>query len=418
MAGLRRFNTVLRSKGKLLLLFFMHTIAWGQSEQRLLIDPQYARGGAISELIDEVTFIPFETTKESTFGIAQRIQSSKSNFLFYDVTTNAIFIFYKNGKFRSKIEGLPNLNVEATRQFSSLENFVINQYSEYIYIIYDLGDRSRTKYLAVFNPDGKLVQSIKLNTLFDNLSSSFAFIDSTTTVFSNNRGKFSSKYTFHTVKNFETILSDIVKIDSTNMFNKSWINNYSIQAISINGSLWNRLYDNVIYNFDKNGIPSSYKILLPASLTLDQEFYKDTAIIGNRSKSNEYLSDHRDRISYLTNFQKMNNWLSFSCVKYNVSGPKDVYLFNVKSSDLFCLGKISTDSLCYSIPIFTSGALVVGSEENYLYVSIPSFALYNTIKNLANKRWETDPNLSTYFKTQNQKSNPVLVRLRLKRSFG
>ncbi len=418
MAEIKTFNTVIRGIGKLLFLLFIHTMAWGQSEQRLLIDPLYARGGTISELVDEVTFIPLETTKESTFGIAQRIQSSNSSFSFYDVTTNAIFIFYKNGKFRSKIEVLPNLNVEATRQFSSLENFVVNQYSEYIYIIYDLGDKSPTKYLAIFNPDGKLVQSIKLNTIFDNLSSSFAFLDSTTTVFANYRGRSSTKFTFHTVKNFETILSDIVKIDSTNVFNKSWANNYGIQTISTNGSLWNRLYDNVIYNFYKDGTLSSHKILLPASLTLDQEFYKDTVIIGNRSKSNEYLSNHRDKVSYLTNFQKMNDWLSFSCVKYNMSGPKDVYLVNFKNSDLFSLGKISPDSLSYSIPIFTAGALVVGSEENYLYVSIPSFALYNTIKNLANKRWETDPVLSTYFKTQNQKSNPVLIRLRLKRRFG
>src|SRR5687768_960534 len=65
----------------------------------LRIDPESSRGAAVSQVFDEVQFIPLETTKESLFGSVSQLEVTDKNYIIYDYDTRSIFIFSKEGKY-------------------------------------------------------------------------------------------------------------------------------------------------------------------------------------------------------------------------------------------------------------------------------------------------------------------------------
>lgn len=68
----------------------------------LRIDPQSARGANVSQVFDEVKFIPLETTKESLFGSIYDLRIVKNQFILFDQDTKAVLIFGRDGKFKGK----------------------------------------------------------------------------------------------------------------------------------------------------------------------------------------------------------------------------------------------------------------------------------------------------------------------------
>jgi hypothetical protein len=399
------------------IVFFISTIVIAQREVTFRVDPNYVRGATISDLFDELTVIPLETSKQSTFGIAQKIKFGKDHLAFYDVTTHAIYLFYRDGRFHSKIEELPGLGKEQIAALSSLQNFEMNPYTEEVYVVYEIDDKTHAKQLAVFTADGALVNSKKLSKPFNDFATSFSFIDQKNTLFTTRRGIYDAKNSFYKVREFEKVTEEYIKSEQNDPIRKSWANDYMLSSSSKEQSLWNRFYDNVIYCFDKTMRTVKYTLLLPAAFTLDHEFFSPS-IIEDASKASSYVSEHQDKVTSLGNIKKYDNWFSFTTIKYNTAGLSNVFLFNTKRSELFSFAKIAPDSLSYSINMIKAGALVVGMEDNYLYVSIPSFNFYNVIKRSTNKQWESSEVLSNYMKTQGPKSNPVLIRLGLKKEIN
>lgn len=397
------------------LFLLLYVTAKSQKFHTFRINPAFAMGAKTSQVFEEVQFLPLESTKESSFGILQKLQISEHYYSFFDYTTKAIFIFNKNGSFHSKISELPFLNNETLHHYSSLSNFILQNSNELIYVVYNEQNKQHTKCLAVFNAEGQLLQSKKMNQAFNEVSSSFGFVSTSKAIFANENENNKSNYYFSIVNNFDSISSEHVQVESNDPFKKCYSNKFILQSYSSEGSLWYRLFDNSVYSFDTKGNLNKYSILLPASLALGNEFYKDSSIIGNRSKCFEYLSDHRDKVSYFTNWCKSNDLFFFSFVKYNSSSPNDSYLYNSASNNLFSVARISPDSLSFNIPIFSLGGMIVGADKDYAYYSIPSFVLYNTIKNSPDKSWQQNTELARYISTQDPKSNPVLIRLKFKK---
>lgn len=413
----KAFDILFRScMGMVMLILTASSIVNGQTVSDLRIDSRYPKGSTVSKVVDEVTFIPMENSAESTFGILQQISIEKENYIFYDATTNAIYIYYKNGRFHTKITNLPGLNKETTRQFQSMSNFCLNQWDNNIYIVYELEDKRHSKHLAVFNIEGKLLRTTDLNASLNNFGTAFHFVDSTTTLFTNRRGIKNPKSVFYRVENFTKIVSTAVDIDGKNPIDKSWANDFNLTVNTGQGAVWARSYDNTIYAFDKKGQPSIIRFLLPANLALDQEFYMDTSIIGNHAKSVEYLMEHPDKIFAIGNVRKFNEWFSFNLHSYGGGGAKSTYLYNTKNDQLLSFGTISSDSLSYYYSLFKSGPLVVGTEGDYLYLSISSFSFYNALKNSTDKQWETNEVLRKFIREESPKSNPLLVRVRLRKN--
>jgi hypothetical protein len=386
----------------------------GQNSQTLRIDPRYARGGNASQFFDSVTYIPLETTKESLFGDIQHLQVSRHYFAFYDYDTKCIFIFDKQGKFHGKI-GLSALrkNYVPGQLFSGLENFTLDKFSENVFIVYDDGGSiDGMKELAVFNADGRLIQSKKLSSIFNNLKTSFCFVDSNKTVFASEKEDTGSKYYFHIVKDFNSIVAGIVPKKQNDPMTKSWSNTYKLQPSSATSSIWSRLYDHTVYSINNVGLPNAYSVVLPQSLSLDSSFYKDSSIISNVQNTDQYLHQHRDKVSYLTGLYEFKNLFFFCFLKYNISAYRDSYFYSLKTKNLYSAYAITPDSLCFFLRIF-NGSLT-GADEDHIYCSVSSLQMFQAYEATKDKHPNYPPALQEYFKTQNSKGNPVIVQLKPK----
>lgn len=384
-----------------------------QTNHTLRIDPTYARGGKASQFFDEISFVPLETTKESSFGILQNIQVSEHYIAFADISTSTLFVFKKDGHFHSKITELPSMSRATRGFFQALSGFILQPGSENISIVYGGRDKTGSRHLAVFSADGKLIHSKQLNTSFNNLSGKFSPLNGNKALFATDN-KDTPAY-FDVVGDMDVLIGERVQKKAGDPFNKSWMNSYRLESSSVEGSIWSRPYDNLFYHFDSQGNPSTYTILLPASLALSSEFYEDSSIIGNEKNCMEYLADHRNKISTIGELYKIRNIIGFTFTKYNSSGPLDSYWYSLTTQSLYCAGKVSTDTMCYSLPIFALPS-IVGTDGDYIYLNAPSFVLFNAVANLPDKHWQTNPILNTYFTTENNKSNPVLIRLKFKKN--
>ncbi len=400
----------------LLLSFFALSRAMTQIKTvTLRIDPKYARGATASELFDEITYIPLESTKESTFGSAQRLQVSQHCFAFFDYSTKSVFIFDKMGKFNGRIGSLPMLN-NTDQLAMALYNFVLNMSSEEIYVVYDVGDKKHRKRLAVFDSHGKLLQSRALSEEFDEMGISFAFLDSNRTIFSS--GNYYDKnlapdylYVFH---NFDSLAARTLPQQASDPLNKSWHNQLDQPSVSSEGAMWYRLYDKTVYYTTAAGALNSYRFILPAAITLDSTFYGDESVLKTEQGVNVYLQKHQNFISYLSSLQKTKNLIGFSFVRYNYSLPSDTYLYSLSTGTLYGNIKITPDSLCYSLPLFNASE-IAGMDDGYIYLFIPSFSMFVTADANKDRPWKSNPILNAYFaNAQNRKGNPVLARLKIK----
>lgn len=393
----------------------MASPAWDQTGTTLRIDPKYARGGTASELFDEVNYVALESKKESTFGSAQRLQVSRRYFAFYDYSTKSVCIFEKNGKFKGRIGSLPMLD-NADALAMSLLNFVLNRSSENIFIVYDKGDRKHTKRLAVFDGSGKLLQSRQLSESFDELGGSFAFLDGERAIFSSGNyyeKNFSPNY-LYVVSNFDSVVGKLLPKQENDPLNKSWHNQMDQQSVSGEGSVWYRLYDRTVVYTAVDGTVSSYKFVLPAAMTLDSTFYGSESVLKTEQSANGYLQKHQDHVSYLSSLQKTKNILAFTFVRYNYSFPSDAFLYSLSTGTLYGNTKIVPDSLCYSLPLFSTSE-IAGMDDGYVYLFIPAFSMFSAADANKDQPWKSNSVLSAYFaNAQNRRGNPVLVRLKLK----
>lgn len=388
----------------------------GQPIKKIRINPDYARGGTVSQIFESVTYIPLETTKESTFGSINNLQVSKHYFTFYDFDTKSIYIFDKKGKFVSKIDKAPNMPKE---YIYGLSNFVLNPFDELIYLIYAYRNHDNPKrpvviQLAVFNPAGGLNKVVKLDTtLFKSLNySSFTFTDSHTTLFANETRHNSSQHYFTLLKEFSQVIQPLIPYSASDPF-IDFAKNYQVNSRSATNSIWARNHDfDVDIMEDKQFL--KYRFVFPARLSIDSAVYKDTAMMKDPMLLDTYNRKHKDVITSIGDFYKSGNLLTFLLLKGNSFNNNDVYLNSLSSGKLYSFGKISPDSTNGYFPLIQYA--ITGADSQYLYSFLPAYSLFEAKNKTADKHPVYSAALQRFFSTENRKSNPVIVQLKPKRN--
>lgn len=148
---------------KLLLLMLISTKLMGQgdkvdsSEMRILrIDPSNAKGASISQVFEEVKFIPLETTKESLFGTISQLKVTTDRYVIWDNDTKSILIFNKNGKYQAKINGSKIDKDPASMGQQSFNGFnLVNENNEQVIQI------TAGKYNYFFDLNARLIRKVK-----------------------------------------------------------------------------------------------------------------------------------------------------------------------------------------------------------------------------------------------------------------
>ncbi len=101
---------------------------------------------------------------------------------------------------------------------------------------------------------------------------------------------------------------------------------------------------------------------------------------------------------------------------------KTALIYNTKTAELTSLQDLTPDSLSSFLPVTDAGAFYDFTnngfnlyKDGYLYTSYSSLAMFTFKEQLGNKNDKFSPLMQEYFKTQNRRSNPIIIQLKPKK---
>ncbi|TCD12549.1 6-bladed beta-propeller [Pedobacter frigidisoli] len=385
----------------------------------LRIDPDAARGAAVSQIFDEVKFIPLETTKESLFGSINQLRTTKDCYVIYDYDTKSVLIFNRDGKYRAKVNSTKVVADadEKDKQVFYGFNLIKNKDESLIRI-------SSGKNYFFFDLDGKLVKKVavgKRNTLDRYIK----FADSLTTIapyYVYKNGKDSTNYEV-------AILNDKKEVGlyfpfESDRFDKDQYmggGNPVTDYGTDNELFYIRYYEYNLYKIKPKSVSLAYHIIFPASISIPQNFMDMTEY---KKKRVEYFEKNPNQIYGISNPYLIGNNIYF---KTNTLGwsqdKKNALVYNLKNGDLTSLKNLEPDTLSQFLPVTDGGSFYDFSnhgfhsyEDGYLYTSYSSLAMFSYKDLNAGKERKYDPILTKFFETQNKKSNPIIIQLKPKKN--
>lgn len=389
---------------------------------KLRIDPNYARGGRTSQIFDTVIYTPLETRKDVVVGYTHNLQVSKHYFVFFDQDLKGLYVFNRDGKYKTSINKLPLPNWDKQEDGYMFQDFYFDKATERIFVFYRDKTKENPKWLAIFSPDGTMLKNKKLPSLVKDVSFRILEIDSTgdkSLVFAHYNSPKErldsnlAKFHFYAIQNFDSIKAGMVpvirdkKMDP--LYGIDWIQYYPNQMVG-GKTIWSRNFDYTVYRSDEKLNLTKYQILLPLSNSIDSAFYKDTTALKSWDKAFAYFEGKNTLVQAFFGMTEMNNWLIFQM--QTRTWPNPMLLYNIKNQHLIDFNKITTDSSSYFLPL--KSWRVDASDNGSIYNLIPAYELFNVKSSRTDAPWNASPQLKEYFQKQDRKSNPVIVELKLK----
>ena len=405
---------------------FFSTAAWAQKGKidstemlTLRIDPQTARGAAVSQIFSEVEFIPLETTKESLFGSISQLKIIEDNYVVFDYDTKAILIFGKDGKYRSKINASNIEQDKNDKNKSELYGFTLEKENNINYIAVFVGSR-----IFYFDLNGKLVKKLLEKDYASRRNTrDFKFTNQNTVVrpdFLERNGKDSTYYELGIInKNKDSVgfFPYNVKRYDDDEFWGSGSRSYQSSPDEV---LYLNYYSYDIYKARPAKLSLSYHIIFPAVNSLPIDFATNAVYIKKRG---EYFRNNQKVFYGLSNIYLIGNNLYLKTHSYGWDrAMKKALIYNLKTSELTSIQDLEPDALSSFLPVtdasgdfydFISHGFQL-YENGYFYTSYSSLAMFAFKEQSEGKTTKYPPYLEAYFKTQNKKSNPVLIKLKPK----
>lgn len=383
-------------------------------QEKIRIDPSAAMGGTVSQYIDSVEFIPFESTPKSTFGNIDQLEMTDNYFLILDRETTSLLIFTKQGQFHAKIEGQ-----KVNPQQPNFYNFNFDKKTNLIEINF-------ISKICLFNLDGKLA--------FQRSASLDKYMGIKTGL----GDKFSGYYFYSPWKPYtknDSIGYELTVMEEGRLLRKYLPFRINLKYRESGGSqlhtdffpdpaandsaVWfTRDYDYSVYRLTPHTLEAPYLFIFPLSKSLPKNFRTDSVFDNKRS---QYIKENKVVIYKVVNFYKYADNLLFKTITNSFSGSSLIY--NLGSHHLVAIDKIVSDARSYFLPItdaeaggldFSSRGIIQYDGENF-YTSCTSLILFYQKEATKTKNPSYPAPLNAYLNNkQNMKSNPVLVRIRFK----
>jgi len=382
------------------------------------IDPESSRGAKVSEIFSEVKFIPLETTKESLFGSIDHLELTKNCFVVYDHDTKAVLIFNKDGKFKAKVNS-SKLNESDEKDKQAFYGFKLIKANETELIRIASG-----KQYYLFDLDGKLTKKYPIE-MKDSKENHFKFADSITTIAPFHVSRNGKDSTFHEIailnNNKEIALYFPLEFDRFKTDQYIGAGNPITDSQLKNELFYIRYYDYNIYRIKPKALSLAYRIIFPANNSVPKDFLTNP---DYKNKRVEYFQKNPTQIFGISNpylignnlYIKANNW------GWNLDA-KTALIHNLQTGALTSIKNLEADSLSQFLPVTDGGSFTDFYnhgfhlyEDDYLYTSYSSLAMFSYKDLNAAKNIKYDPLLSKYFDTQNKKSNPIIIQLKPKKN--
>ena len=382
----------------------------------LRIDPQSARGANVSQIFDEVSFIPLETTKESLFGSIHDLKLVNNRFVVYDYDTRAVLIFSKDGKFKAKIDASKIAKDDDDKSKTELYGYkIVEDNKDSVIAIYS------RKYFYYFDLNGK--QTKKVLHKDYGFHEDYQFADKETTVrpnFLEKKGKDSTYYELGILrKNRDTICYypySMKRYENDDFWDNAKFYDYGVK----NELFFVNIYGYSLYKITPSKLSLAYRIIFPANNSLPQDFLTNPIYLKKRG---EYFRKNPKVFFSMNNTYQVGDYLYLQMRNFSWDNEtKRAIIYNLKTTEVTSLQDLQPDSLSSFLPVTDAGAFhdfasrgFLLFKDDYLYTSYSSLAMFKFKEELGNKHNSFSPLMQEYFKTQNRKSNPVIIQLKPKK---
>jgi 6-bladed beta-propeller len=372
----------------------MHTLCGqgvGAQPLKIRVDPAAAVSATASSLLEEVSYIPLETTPQSQFSDVLQLTIGSRYIVVLDQQVSAILIFTRTGKFHQRI----NISGPVFQFFLDDKK---DQLSFDIYpstLVYDVDGKLIHKTTAGGVPHGQFgVSKMKLN--------------NNTTVYYNTTVKLPGDssidellfYKGDSLVNKCLPFPGAYKMDELDAFGfKNFIPNVTNGDTAV---YYIRNYDYTVYRIHTNRISPAYQFIFPLQDALPDGF-RETTI--NRM---EYVAKGKDLITRLFAFHRVKDLLNFD-------DGHGSYLYSLSTRRLFDLDQVHADSLTYDLPISGERMTLEYDDGKYFYSFCQPDILFNKMAATDKSRRMYPAALQQFFQNKkNAVGNPVLIVLRFK----
>ncbi|WP_316846454.1 6-bladed beta-propeller [Pedobacter psychrodurus] len=412
--------------GRLMFYSLMSTIltvgAFAQELPKIRINPVQAYGGKVSEYFEKVEYIPLETSKKCMLGYVTRLIVTDSSFVVYDADTHSVYFFTLLGKFITKIKGKAESlgeNIEFNNSLNCIE--------------FSRGARSsHTREKKYYSKSGKLIDnnneapsSSKNPEMLPFGNGYFAlangcFIPNLKSV------KDSIVYRLETYKN-DILYKSLLPVNQKENEAICAINGFLMLPERVDGNAFyiSTPLDYKVYHVDKDDAKPVFQFVFPRERVFAKEILTshDKELIKATAEK-YFLNPDPLKIMNVSNiFYKGDNlFFKINPRIYVSSGGSEIehqynFIFNTTTEKLVSLERLVGDGSNYFLPIFNERMKVEGLnefEKGVYYSNISSFNMFASLEATKDKKPQYPATLQDYFKTQNRKSNPVIVRMKLK----
>lgn len=371
--------------------------------QTLRLDPRSTRGIAVSQLFDEVKFVPLETTPESLFGYISKLEVTKDSYIISDQDTHCILLFNLNGSFKTKIklEKKPyNFDYRLIGEPLETKIFVQNGLTE---LTYDLNGKLLKKEEITKNEFKKVSHYLKP----EGIEVKYEYISD------------DKVYEIAMIKDGK-VTYKVFPHDKDYFLKNGDLRTILKYASMPNEPLFTRPYEYNIYRIAPKGAVLDYKLIFPSEYSIPVNFRADYDV----TKRMDFRNKNRKIFYGLSNPIRSGNYLFFSTIGLvSTRGEKRDFVYNLKTNSLIALVDIEPDALSYYLPVtpialnpdFSMSGGFHLFKNNYMYTSFSSLDMKVLKDQNPNKDVKYDSALRKYFNTYNRSNNPVLVVLKPKK---
>ncbi|MEN5086779.1 6-bladed beta-propeller [Sphingobacterium faecium] len=376
----------------------------------LRIDPKVANGGSVSQVFEDIQFIPLQTIKESLFGDITQLEVTEKEYVIFDNDTKTILIFDKQGKYKCKINLMKEIGGKLSVEDVDIYGFTLKNEKNIPLIEFS----TKTKKF-VFNFDAKKINEYKIASIESYAAQEFIFKDSTKVIsYYRNLGSADKSLYQYVIKKGGEIAYKYFEID-TSKYSKN--GDFAVGGKSLietdNPEIFNavRNYDYNIYKISTNGISVAYRLVFPNINTIPIDFNSNKKYLG---KKLDYFFKFPKNIFGIGYTYKIGNNLYFKCGSLHPDIRKNgSFVYNLTNDYLISLNKLDVDSSSNYLPI-------IGRWDNdfkkydgeFLYCSLSSIELFSYYEQEKVKKHKYPIAMQEYFNNGSKKDNPVIIRIK------
>ncbi|MCU7693095.1 6-bladed beta-propeller [Haoranjiania flava] len=402
------------------LLLLTPSAFYAQDVQKIYIDPSKAYGGNVSDYFDSVEYIHLETTKESTVGDIYQMIVTDSSYVIADLDTKSIFFFSLDGKFIKRIPDQYSIFYDQSNNQIVTLKFSGDKTKLYLSYSYLSGKKKQHDAIVdIKNADLPMIR------FFMTPLENDYFLSLNQHIFNDKKISPSDTCFYLSVYKNDSLYKQLVPVPKNILRATQKISGYvPLPRVVEKGTFYfSTPFDFNLYKLNKDTAVRLYQLVFPSNRSLPKniiESVNDKLLDSVKNK----IYTSRTMIMNIENIFFSGSKLFFklripsSVLAYNTSVNEYQYNFayDTISKKLVSVDRLTPDNISAFLPIMgeTSKTRGMVPFKNHLYSYLSSLVLFTAKEATKSKNPQYPLVLQQYFKTQNRKSNPVIVKMKLK----